>query len=157
MGRADKSLGVFILALALSAGAQNQVGTIAANDPNGGPVDYAAFKDPPRQYRGHAWFTFNLGSLNEERVRAMVQQAVKSDSYGGFMITPSGGFGGRGGGSGAASGGTPVTYLNEEFFRLYKVAIEEGLKNNLPMDVLYDEQQFPTGMAGGPVLCEVSQ
>jgi hypothetical protein len=66
------------------------------------------------------------------------------------MITPSGGFGGRGfGGAAPTTGGTPVTYLNEEFFRLYKVAIEEGLKNNLPMDVLYDEQQFPTGMAGG--------
>ncbi len=153
MNRTDKSpraflLGVFLLALSSSAVAQNQTKTIAANDPNGGPVDYATFKDPPREYWGHAWFTFNLGSLNEERVKSMVQRAVQGDSYGGFMITPSGGFGGRGSGA-PATGGAPVTYLNEEFFKLYKVAIEEGLKNNLPMDVLYDEQQFPTGMAGG--------
>jgi hypothetical protein len=153
MSRTDRSshaflLGVFLLALSLSAVAQSQTKTIAANDPNGGPVDYATFKDPPREYWGHAWFTFNLGSLNEERVKSMVQRAVQSDSYGGFMITPSGGFGGRGSGA-PATGGAPVTYLNEEFFKLYKVAIEEGLKSNLPMDVLYDEQQFPTGMAGG--------
>jgi hypothetical protein len=154
MARTGKFLGavflcVFILSLSRSAAAQHQTPTIAANDPNGGPVDYATFKDPPREYWGHAWFTFNLSSLNEDRVRSMVQQAVKSDSYGGFMITSSGGFGGRGFGRAAATGGTPVTYLNEEFFRLYKVAVEEGLKNNLPMDVLYDELQFPTGMAGG--------
>jgi hypothetical protein len=149
MDRISRFLGVFILALSLNVAAQDQTGTIAANDPTGGPVDYAAFQDPPRQYRGHAWFTFNLSSLNEDRVRSMVQRAVQSDSYGGFMITPSGGFGGRGFGGTAATSGTPVTYLNEEFFRLYKVAIEEGLKNNLPMDVLYDELQFPTGMAGG--------
>jgi hypothetical protein len=149
MDQIGKSLGVFILALSLNAAAQDQMETIAANNANGGPVDYATFKDPPREYWGHAWFTFNLGSLNEDRVRSMVQRAVQSDSYGGFMITPSGGFGGRGFGGAAATGGTPVTYLSEEFFKLYKVAIEEGLKNNLPMDVLYDELQFPTGMAGG--------
>ena len=40
--------------------------------------------------------TFNLSTLNEDRVRSMVQRAVESDSYGGFMITPSGEFGGRG-------------------------------------------------------------
>jgi len=44
---------------------------------------------------------------------------------------------------------TNIAYLSEEYFRLYKLAIERGLKGNLPLDVLYDEQQFPTGMAGG--------
>src|SRR5512136_313856 len=132
MNRVGKPLCVFILSLSLNAAAQNQTETIAANDSTGGPVDYATFKDPPREYWGHAWFTFNLGSLNEDRVRSMIQQAVKNNSYGGFMITPSGGFGGRGFGGAAPAGGTPVTYLSEEFFKLYKVAIEEGLKNNLP-------------------------
>src|SRR5512136_1547406 len=132
MNRADRLLCACVGMLFWCAAAQGQVKTIATNDPNGGPVDYATFKDPPREYWGHAWFTFNLGSLNEDRVKAMIQQAVKSDSYGGFMITPSGGFGGRGFGGAAPAGGTPVTYLSEEFFKLYKVAIEEGLKNNLP-------------------------
>lgn len=148
MGRVSKSLSVFVLVLSLGAAAQCQSQTIAANDPNGGPVDYAAFKDPPREYRGHAWFTFNLGSLTEDRIRTMMQRALQSDSYGGFMITPSGGVGRRVRGP-AVTNSTPITYLSDEFFKLYRVAIEEGLKNNLPMDVLYDELQFPTGMAGG--------
>ncbi|MEN6334956.1 MAG: glycosyl hydrolase, partial [Phycisphaerales bacterium] len=139
---------VFVLGLSLNAVAQSQRETIASNDPNGRPVDYATFKDPPREYWGHAWFTFVLPSLTEDRVKSMIQRAAQSDSYGGFMITPDGGFG-RAPGSTAATDRPPVTYLNDEFFRLYKVAIEEGLKNNLPMDVLYDELQFPTGMAGG--------
>lgn len=150
MNRTGGLLCTLLMLLSSAATAQNPTRTIAANDPNGGPVDYATFKDPPREYWGHAWFTFDLGSLNEDRVKGMLQRAIASDSYGGFMITPSGGFGGRGSGGPTTTTNTPpVTYLNDEFFRLYKVAIEEGLKNNLPMDVLYDELQFPTGMAGG--------
>ena len=56
-------------------------------------IDYAKFKEPPRRYWGHAWFTFNLGALNDESVLAMVRKAAESDSYGGFMITPSPGRG----------------------------------------------------------------
>ena len=70
----------------------------------------------------------------------MVDQASRENSYGGFMITSTGA------GKGSASN---VVYLSDEYFRLYKLAIERGLKGNLPLDVLYDEQQFPTGMAGG--------
>jgi hypothetical protein len=110
-------------------------------------IDYTKFKEPPHQYWGHAWFTFNLGGLTDDSVKAMVQRAVDSNSYGGFMITPSPGRGFRQGGGTTTDNN--VSYLNDEFFRLYKVAIEEGLKHGLPMDILYDELQFPTGMAGG--------
>jgi hypothetical protein len=150
MGRLVMSLcailvGVFMAGLSSDAAAQ----TIASNDPNGGPVDYAAFKDPAREFWGHAWFTFNLPPLTEERVKSMIGRAVKADSYGGYMITPDGGFGFGGRRGAAAPTGPTVSYLNEEFFKLYKVTIEEGLRNNFPMDILYDELQFPTGMAGG--------
>ncbi|MBN2181096.1 MAG: hypothetical protein JW715_04220, partial [Sedimentisphaerales bacterium] len=110
-------------------------------------IDYAKFQEPPKQYWGHAWFTFNLGGLDEESVLGMVRRAAETDSYGGFMITPSPGRGFRRGGGTTTDNN--VSYLNDEFFRLYKVAIEEGLKLGLPMDILYDELQFPTGMAGG--------
>jgi hypothetical protein len=125
----------------------NLLAVAAAQDVDLNSVDYAKFKESPEQYRGHAWFTFNLGSLDDESVLGMVRRAAKTDSYGGFMITPSPGRGwGRRGGTTANNN---VSYLNDEFFRLYKVAIEEGLKLGLPMDILYDELQFPTGMAGG--------
>jgi len=149
-GSAPEDWPVFLkfMQISLEPAPHSQRQAIAANDPNGGPVDYATFKDPPREYWGHAWFTFVLPSLTEDRVKSMIQRAAQSDSYGGFMITPDGGFGRTPGGA-AASDRPAVTYLNDEFFKLYKIAIEEGLKNNLPMDVLYDELQFPTGMAGG--------
>ncbi|MGA2221673.1 MAG: glycosyl hydrolase [Verrucomicrobiia bacterium] len=126
-------------------------GVAQTSPPGGTTVDYALFKDPPPEFRGHAWFTFNLGSLTDASVTSMVDRAAQSDSYGGFMITSSGG---RGGGRGGAPTNNPpttpaATYLSEEFFRFYRLAIEEGLKYKFPMDVLYDEQQFPSGMAGG--------
>jgi hypothetical protein len=117
-------------------------------------IDYAAFKEPPAEYRGHRWLDFNLSNLTDARVASMVQQASQGGAYGGFMITP-------GGGSTELLSDTymktakrkasnqGVAYLSEEYFRLYKLAIDEGLKNNLPLDVLYDELQFPSGMAGG--------
>ena len=110
-------------------------------------IDYNQFKEPSRQYMGHAWFTFQLANLTDETVIGMIKRAVDSNAYGGYMITPDRGrMPPRVGG---ANTGPNATYLDEEFFRLYKVTIEEGLKYGLPMDILYDELQFPTGMAGG--------
>ena len=103
-------------------------------------IDYSVFQNPPKEFRGHAWLDFRLGNISDSIVAEMVDQAAHTNSYGGFMITS----------TGAGPGSTSkVVYLSEEYFRLYKLAIERGLKNNLPLDVLYDEQQFPTGMAGG--------
>jgi hypothetical protein len=45
-----------------------------------------------------------------------------------------------------------VPYLSEEYFRLYRAAVQEGDKLNFPARVLYDEWNYPTGMAGG-LLC----
>jgi hypothetical protein len=117
-------------------------------------IDYNLFKDPPAEYRGHRWFTFRLSNITEDSIRTGIQQAAKSGQFGSFMITPDGG------NTSALSEAflknshrqpnkTGVGYLSEEYFRLYRLAIEEGLKNNLPLRVLYDELQYPSGMAGG--------
>jgi hypothetical protein len=103
-------------------------------------IEYTVFQNPPAEFRGHAWLDFRLGNISDDIVHKMVDQAIQSNSYGGFMITS----------TGARPGSaTNVVYLSDEYFRLYRLAIERGLKGNLPLDVLYDEQQFPTGMAGG--------
>lgn len=118
--------------------------TLASDSPLGPSVDpaidYALFQAPPAEYRGHAWLDFRLGSISDDIVNKMVDQAAQSNSYGGFMITSTG-----------ARPGSPsnVVYLSDEYFRLYRLAIDRGLKKGLPLDVLYDEQQFPTGMVGG--------
>ena len=66
-------------------------------------VDYNTFKDPPAQFRGHAWLDFNVGNLSEEIAKGLVDRAVQSDSYGGFMITAGGGAPGGGGRRGATT------------------------------------------------------
>jgi hypothetical protein len=111
-------------------------------------VEYSVFQNPPTEFRGHAWLDFRLGNISDDIVNTMVDQAIHSNSYGGFMITSTG-----------ARPGDPsnVVYLSDEYFRLYRLAIERGLKGNLPLDVLYDEQQFPTGMAGGQFAAKYPQ
>ena len=112
-------------------------------------IKYDNFKSPEKRYMGHAWFTFQLANLTDDAVKGMVQKAVESNAYGGYMITPDRGRLPRVAG-GTNTAPTPnATYLDDNFFRFYKLAIKEGLRHGMPMDVLYDEQQFPTGAAGG--------
>lgn len=133
-----------IITTAQSAGNSNREMKIGVYEND---INYDHFKVPAKQYMGHAWFTFQLASLTDEAVKGMVQKAVESNAYGGYMITPDAGRMAPGGAG--ANTGPKATYLDDESFRLYKVTIEEGLRNGLPMDILYDELQFPTGMAGG--------
>jgi hypothetical protein len=111
-------------------------------------IKYDNFKSPEKRYMGHAWFTLQLANMHDDDVKNFIQKAVGANAYGGYMITPD-----RGRLPQAAAGAPApkpnATYLDDEFFRLYKVAIQEGLKHDMPMDILYDEQQFPTGAAGG--------
>lgn len=129
-----------ILALMVLSVGWTSVSALQNQPPADFHVDYALFQNPPAEFRGHAWLDFRLGNISDDIVNKMVDQAIQTNSYGGFMITSTG-----------AYRGSPsnVVYLSDEYFRLYKLAIERGLKGNLPLDVLYDEQQFPTGMAGG--------
>jgi hypothetical protein len=117
-------------------------------------VDYATFKDPPAEYRGHRWFTFRLSNITEASIVSGIQQAAQSGAFGSFMITPDGGLTTALSeaymkGSRRPPSTTGVAYLSEEYFRLYRLAIEEGQRNHLPLRVLYDELQYPSGMAGG--------
>jgi len=128
-------LPIIVLSLCSTLAGETPIGPTVAPD-----IDYAVFQNPPAEYRGHAWLDFRLGNISDDMVNKMVDQAAQSNSYGGFMITSTGA------GPGSLSN---VVYLGKEYFRLYRLAIERGLKGNLPLDVLYDEQQFPTGMAGG--------
>jgi hypothetical protein len=117
-------------------------------------VGYAQFKEPPAEYRGIGWMRFNLSNLSEEGVTASVQTYVKRDAWGSFMIEPSGGS--TAGLSEAylraskrAASTRGVQYLSDDFFKYYRLAIEEGLKNKFPLSTLYDEWMYPSGMVGG--------
>src|ERR1035437_11139330 len=54
-------------------------------------VDYANFKEPPGEYRGHRWFGFRPSNITESSTINGLQQSAKSDSYGNLMIGPDGG------------------------------------------------------------------
>ncbi len=119
-----------------------------------GAIDYAQFKEPPAEYRGIGWMRFNLSNMSEEGVIENVQTYVKRDSWGSFMIQASGGS--TAGlseaymrGSKRKSSDQGIQYLSEEYFKYYRLAIEEGLKNKFPLSTLYDEWNYPSGMAGG--------
>lgn len=139
-------------------------------------VDYTQFKDPPGEFRGTRWFTWAGPNMTEEFVKAQVASgAAMKGAYGGWVFTPDregrgGGnaFGGaRRGGRGPASGpageargpvapppapaapASTASYLNEEWFRVYKIALQESERLGFPMQVMYDEMQFPSGYAGG--------
>src|SRR5690242_20889791 len=75
--------------------------------------DPAIFKSPPAEYRGHAMWNFNLPTLNEKSVIAGIQDIAKLN-YGGFFIEA----GGRG------QPGQGVPFLSDEYFRIYKIALE---------------------------------
>ncbi|MBZ5585537.1 MAG: hypothetical protein LAQ30_25730 [Acidobacteriia bacterium] len=117
-------------------------------------VDYEVFKNPPGEYRGCYWFGFGLTNITENGMLAGLQRGIQSGAYGSFMIGPGGGL--TAGLSEAYMKysrrppvKTGIAYLSEEYFELYRRAIEEGMNNNFPMRVLYDELGYPSGMAGG--------
>lgn len=140
-------------------------------------VEYSEFKDPAGQFRGTIWFTWTGPTMTEEFVKTQVARgAAQKGAYGGWVFTPNTeGRGGGGGAFGARRGRGPATgpaaegrgpvptpppaappapastasYLNDEWFRVYKIALQESERLGFPMHVMYDEMQFPSGYAGG--------
>ena len=104
--------------------------------------DPKVFQSPPAQYRGHAMWNFNLATLNEKDIISGIEEMAHLN-YGGFFIEA----GGR------PQPGQGVTFLSPEYFRFYKLAIEEAKKQGLEM-ILYDDYAFPTGTVGGQMLAQ---
>jgi hypothetical protein len=117
-------------------------------------VDLAHFKDPPGEYRGIHWVGFNLTRLTETGIVASIHAAAQGGAWGSFELGPGGGpTTGLSEAYLRASRRAPseqgVPYLSEEYFRIYRAAIEEGQKLNFPACMLYDEWNYPSGIVGG--------
>jgi hypothetical protein len=127
---------------------------LAQGQPVTDAVDYPAFQDPPAAYRGIHWIGFKLSEISDDYVITNVLNGARRDAWGSFQIEASGGpttnlsaaylQGSR---RGLTNAGKP--YLSPEFFRLYRLAIEVGLSNNFPLNTLYDEWSYPSGIVGG--------
>jgi alpha-L-rhamnosidase len=139
MPRLAFNLPVLAIALFVSASA------LAQSQPADANFDPAIFKAPPARYRGHAMWNFNLPTLNEKDVVSGIQEMARLN-YGGFFIEA----GGR------PQPGQGVDFLSDEYFRFYKLAIEEAKRQGLEM-VLYDDYAFPTGTVGGQMLAKYPQ
>jgi hypothetical protein len=106
-------------------------------------IGYSVFQAAPPEFGGVRWVSFNLSGINEQNVIESVRRAAQSGSAGSFEIGPT-----RGPttglseaylrGSGRKPDDAGVPYLSDEYFRLYKIAMDEGRRNNFPLSVLYD-------------------
>ncbi|SPF46558.1 conserved exported hypothetical protein [Candidatus Sulfopaludibacter sp. SbA4] len=112
--------------------------------------DPAIFKAPPAEYRGHAMWSFNLTTLNENAIVSGIREMAKLN-YGGFFIEA---------GGGPIPGRTPpgpgVAFLSPEYFRFYKLALEEAKRQGMEV-ILYDDYRFPTGTVGGQMAMQYPQ
>lgn len=118
------------------------------------PPDYAQFKDPPREYWAIHWQGLGLSRVTEDSIAASVKAAAQTGYWGSFELGPGGGpTTGLSADYLKASRRQPneqgVPYLSEEYFKIYRAAIEEGQKDNFPLSMIYDEWTYPAGIVGG--------
>ncbi|MDP4290036.1 MAG: glycosyl hydrolase, partial [Bacteroidota bacterium] len=150
-----------VLLLAFAVLVKGQVTSNASNTNEretsthiGDSISFPNFKDPPAEFRGVRWLGFGLTNLNDSSVIRSIKTSVKLDSWGSYLLGPGGGpTTGLSDAYLKASHRMPsdkgVVYLSEDYFRLYKLAIAEGMKYNFPMSTLYDEWNYPSGIVGG--------
>ncbi|MCX6238004.1 MAG: glycosyl hydrolase [Bacteroidia bacterium] len=117
-------------------------------------LSFDMFREPPAEFRGIRWGGFGLSNLTDSSAIKSIQSGAKSNSWGSTLLGPGGGpTTGLSEAYLKASRRTPsdkgVIYLSDEYFRIYKLAIEEGLKYNFPVSTLYDEWNYPSGIVGG--------
>src|SRR5215472_10097455 len=95
--------------------------TPALAQPAPNSFDAAVFKSPPAAYRGHAMWSFPLGTLNEQYVVSGIEEIAKLN-YGGFFIE-----------AGGLRPGTTakVPFLSPDYFKFYNLALEEAKKRGL--------------------------
>ncbi|MBN2105470.1 hypothetical protein JW835_15635 [bacterium] len=117
-------------------------------------IDPEYFANPPKEYRQHAWLTYNLSNSTEESLTGEIQERAKAGLSGGFYL---GMWGGNTSawseayltGSGMEPSEKGIEFLSDAYFNLYTKAIEAGLEYGNPPLVFYDEVGYPSGMAGG--------
>jgi hypothetical protein len=117
--------------------------------------DAGTFERPPAPYRGRQMYgygQFDLSTLSEQKIIADIETMARRN-MGGFAPEPGGG----------PTTGLPedylkatrrqpsttgVGYLSDEYFRLYRVALEQARKHGMEV-ILYDEWTYPTGIVDG--------
>ena len=141
-------LGVAVSAISLQA----QVPSAAKVDLT--KVEYEQFQTPDREFRGVRFISLPLDRATEESMRASVERDFNTDKWGSFVLIA---------GGGSTEGlsdeyleysrrqrkDAGTAYLSEDYFKLYRAAIEKGLELGFRCTTLYDEWEYPSGMVEG--------
>lgn len=117
-------------------------------------VEYEQFREPARAFRGVRFIALPLDRATEESMREAVERDFRADKWGSFVLIAGGGS--TEGLSDAYLEGSRrprkdsgTAYLSEDYFKLYRAAIEKGLELGFKCSTLYDEWEYPSGMVEG--------
>ncbi|MFB3920739.1 MAG: glycosyl hydrolase [Terriglobia bacterium] len=92
------------------------------------------FQDPPNEFRPAPLWVWN-DEMDPERIKEQLRQ-FKQQGMGGVFIHP--------------RPGLMTEYLGDEWFRLWRLALDESKRLGLLCNI-YDENSYPSGFAGGHV------
>lgn len=117
-------------------------------------IEFEKFQSPPTEFRGRAMWGFDLSKVTEQQIVTEIR-GMKADRYGGFFVSVNGGSA-KNLDPGYVRQAAPhlqffersIEYLSEDFFRLYRLAVEEARRNGM-LFVFYDDYEYPTGTVGG--------
>ena len=117
-------------------------------------VEYNQFQNPDREFRGSRFISIGLDRGTVESMQRSVERDFNTDLWGTFLLIP---------GGGSTEGLSDdyleqsrrqrndkgVAYLSEEYFKMYRAAIEKGLELGFKCTTIYDEWAYPSGMVEG--------
>lgn len=113
------------------------------------------FREPSNAFRPQPFFHLN-GELDTSLLDKQLDDAYNLDGFGGVTLLPVSAQQGFGGGTGVYSPGTTPEFLSEEFFKRMNFIIAKSASMGKEV-VLYDDLDFPSGIAGGKIASEYPQ
>ena len=118
-------------------------------------VEYNQFQNPDKEFRGSHFISLYLDRSTEESLVETVERDMTTDLWGTFLMIPTGTPTSRGlsddymAKSHRRKMETGTIYLSEEYFKMYRAAIEKGLELGFKCTTIYDDYEFPSGTVSG--------
>ncbi len=151
-----------VLVLAFLAVFDTAFAALAPGERAVGAPDFAMFQSPPAEFRGRAMWGFDLSKVTEAQIVSEVRK-MAAERFGGFFISVNGGSG-RNLDPAYIRQSAPhfrfydhaIEYLSDDFFRFYRLAVEEAKRNGMSV-IFYDDYEYPTGTVGGQLYTKYPQ
>jgi len=113
------------------------------------------FHDPSNAFRPQPFFHLN-GELDTSLLDKQLDNAYNLDGFGGVTLLPVSAQQGFGGATGVFSPGTTPEFLSDDFFDRVNFIIAKSASMGKEV-VLYDDLDFPSGIAGGKIVKDYPQ